>query len=265
MGTIQARVRLLAVTGIFVGLLAGCSNAGSPLRTSNAQMDQKQSMTNKSGLQLSSEQQQKLRSIFENNAPQDQQEVKQRTEQLANILSQDQVDMQALQQVLEERHERVQKNIPKIVDSLVAMRNVLTPQQRQQFVNQAQGPKSMSKTEIAQRLNLSHEQAEALDALRPTKSDGQLRTAITNFMQTGDRQSLQDDLKTAVKLLPSPKEAAKALASLNPQQRQQLIQIAKGSEFEQVQQQQQNDQQSQEQGQQQAPQNQQQAQQPSSR
>lgn len=129
--------------------------------------------------------------------------------------------------------ESILERIPQVVETLVKIRNVFTPEQRtvlRERLSDKLATIAEEDTETADQLNLTSEQRAKLEKLRPQIAGRMFRHALRTFIEDGDREVLTSALEGAIDQLPAPGVIANALASLTPEQRQKFVDMVQGEE-----------------------------------
>ncbi|MBC7545500.1 MAG: hypothetical protein H7338_22455 [Candidatus Sericytochromatia bacterium] len=179
-----------------------------------------------SELNFSQEQQKQLQAIMQKFVPKGTaNEIKQRAQQLQQILSAPQVDVQALATHIGKDRQQLQAHVQDIVNALAEMRQVLTVEQRVTFAKLIQSQQADTSDDSLQGLNLSQQQQQALAAIGPQAMHAALAPAIQQFLPSGDKQALQTAIQQGFAQLPQPQMVASVIAGLSQDQRQKLLQM----------------------------------------
>lgn len=206
-------------------VVASCGSVSAQQAPNITQTDpQGQEMQAQDPLNLTQEQIQRLQTFMQRQTAQEPvAAVQERMQRLSRLLTAPTVDVQALTQHLEQDRDRSANQIDQTVAYWVEMRDILTEQQRAKLRQLIEGQPAAETGEFPQQLNLTDEQKQALRSLQSPQADQTSQRAIVIFMQDSDQAKLRDALERAQTLMPDARTVAAALASLTPQQRQQLF------------------------------------------
>lgn len=240
--------RRLLATLIGVGMLAGCGKAvpvGSTTgRPSTADTLSIQNHCGKcrllAGLELTDKQKRQLKAIVSKARQAGRAERGDHTK-LQELITAKTVDRDALTAAIEAKLARHGAKIDRKVDMLSAVREVLTPEQRQKLAdNLTNKGQSLADryarirakmAKIADKLQMTDEQKAKFDAVIDAYADGAearrqrhqaMKQAVAEFMTSGDADSLREALTAAKPEIPVA-AIVDAIASLDQDQRQQLM------------------------------------------
>lgn len=195
-------------------------------------ISQANGQTNQNPLNLSAAQQRQLQEILQQETPNE------RLNRLQEMLLAPQIDPEALRAQLRGN----ESEIDAAISTMMRVREILTPQQRQQLVADVQqaAPQTDAQaqatqlSEMRQRLNLNTEQQQAFTALSNALEAQQqaiarrLGTAYARLMTTGDTEPIREVYREAERSRPL-NEMVAFYASLSQSQRQTLFGSQQGS------------------------------------